>query len=299
MLEYQPIYLILPKIASSFADRVRQQIRGYAWAKIIEIPLKYSHNHPSILARNIGLKSADGPVWSIRTEGVLAVDRALTLEKPCTVRIVSVGGPGVTTPTHIKTMTGYPMEAIRKMCLPDQPVRMIAGGMLTGTTIGDDAMGLATECLGVTVLKEHTEREFLGFMRLGLDRKSYAPCFFSAMRTKFSEALDTAVYGEDRPCIACNFCEEVCPAGIMPHLIHKYLYRDLLEEVDQARVDLCVQCGLCSFVCPSKIELRQQFADALGLIAEEKEQIRLEELKQQKLREEEEQRKLENKQESS
>ncbi len=291
LLEYQPIYLVLPKIASGFADRVRQQIRGYAWAKIIEIPLKYSLNHPSILARSLGLKSADGPVWSIRTEGVLAVDRALTLEKPCTVRLVSVAGPGVALPTHIKTMTGYPIEAIRKLCTGNEPVRMITGGMLTGETIGDDVMGLETECLGVTVLKEHTEREFLGFMRPGSDRESYAPCFLSVVRTKFREPLNTAVRGEGRPCISCNFCEEVCPARIMPHLIHKYLYGDLLEEADQARVDLCVQCGLCSFVCPSKIELRQQFSDALEQIAEEKEQIRLEEVRQQKLREEEEQRK--------
>ena len=299
LLEYQPIYLILPKVASNFADRVRKHIRGYAWAKIIEIPLKYSLNHPSILARNIGLKISDGPVWSIRTEGVLAVDRALTLEKPCTVRIVSVAGPGVTSPTHIKAMAGYPIEALKKMCVGNEPVRMIKGGMLTGKTIGDDELGLETECFGVTVLKEHTEREFLGFMRPGSDRKSYAPCFLSTFRKKFREALDTAIYGEGRPCISCNFCEEVCPAGIMPHLIHKYLYSDLIEEVDQARVDLCVQCGLCSFVCPSKIELRQQFSDALGQIAEEKEQIRLEEIRQQKLREEQEQRKLENRQEKS
>jgi Na+-translocating ferredoxin:NAD+ oxidoreductase RnfC subunit len=62
----------------------------------------------------------------------------------------------------------------------------------------------------------------------------------------------------------------------MPHLLHKYLYEDLIEELDEARVDLCVQCGLCSFVCPSKIELKQQFLDAIDLIAKEKEEVRLE-----------------------
>ena len=56
----------------------------------------------------------------------------------------------------------------------------------------------------------------------------------------------------------------------MPHLIHKYLYLDSIEDADQARVDLCVQCGLCSFVCPSKIELRQQFIEAKEMIEQEK-----------------------------
>ncbi|MHC4187702.1 MAG: 4Fe-4S dicluster domain-containing protein [Planctomycetota bacterium] len=73
----------------------------------------------------------------------------------------------------------------------------------------------------------------------------------------------------------------------MPHLLHKYLYRDLIEEVDQARVDLCIECGLCSYVCPSKIDLRQQFIDAKELIEKEKEEIRLEQERQEKLREEE------------
>jgi Na+-translocating ferredoxin:NAD+ oxidoreductase RnfC subunit len=89
--------------------------------------------------------------------------------------------------------------------------------------------------------------------------------------------------GEGRPCISCNFCEDICPAGITPHLIHKYLYRDLVEEAEQARTDLCVECGLCSYVCPSKIDLRQQLIDAKKLIEQEKEEIRKEKLRQEEL----------------
>jgi Na+-translocating ferredoxin:NAD+ oxidoreductase RnfC subunit len=79
----------------------------------------------------------------------------------------------------------------------------------------------------------------------------------------------------------------------MPHLIHKYLYSDLLEEADQARIDLCVRCGLCSFVCPSKIELTQQFTDAQVMIEEEKEQIIAEQLRKEKLRQQEQARRKE------
>ena len=79
----------------------------------------------------------------------------------------------------------------------------------------------------------------------------------------------------------------------MPYLIHKYLYADLIEEVEQARVDLCVECGLCSYVCPSKIDLRTQFIKAKELIAKEKEEIRQEQLRQEELqKQQEEARKL-------
>ena len=77
----------------------------------------------------------------------------------------------------------------------------------------------------------------------------------------------------------------------MPYLIHKYLYADLIEEVEQARVDLCIECGLCSYVCPSKIDLQTQLIEAKALIEKEKEEIRQEQLRQEQLRQEEEARK--------
>ena len=73
----------------------------------------------------------------------------------------------------------------------------------------------------------------------------------------------------------------------MPYLIHKYLYRDLIEEVEQSRVDLCVECGSCSVVCPSKIDLRNEFVEAKESIKKEKEEIAKEQARQEKLREEE------------
>ena len=287
LLEYQPIYLVLPDIKSEFANLIRNHIRGHAWAKMVEIPLTYPYDDFSILARKLGLNRSAEPVWAVRTEGVLAVDRALTLSKPCLVRIVSIGGTGVNSPTHIKVMPGYPIQMIRDKYVFEPFARMINGGILTGELLGTEALGIDTECRGITILPELKDREFFGFIRPGWDRNCYAACYLSSLRERFSERFTTGLRGEGRPCISCSFCEEVCPAGIIPHLMHKYLYRDLIEEVEQARVDLCIECGLCSFVCPSKIDLVRQFIDAKGLIEQEKEEIRREEERQEKLRQEE------------
>jgi Na+-transporting NADH:ubiquinone oxidoreductase subunit A len=281
LLEYQPIYLIMPNVKSPFATQVREHIRGYAWAKLVQVPLKYPYDNFNILARALGLKKKAGSIWSVRVEGIHAIDQALTASKPFLTRIVSIGGPGVKTPVHLKTIPGYPVKKIIEQYTSSDGVRVIDGGMLTGETIPDDSLGLDTECRGLTILPEHKEREFLGFTRPGWGRKSYSGCFLSSLRKGFRERLTTAMRGEVRPCISCNFCEEVCPAGIMPHLLHKYLYGDLIEEVEQGRVDLCIECGLCSFVCPSKIELRSEFIEAKKLIEKEKEEIRLEQEKQQ------------------
>jgi Na+-transporting NADH:ubiquinone oxidoreductase subunit A len=246
LLEYQPMYLVMPDIKSEFATLVREHIRGYAWAKLIEIPLKYPYDNFNILARKLGLS-----------------------------------------PAHLKAMAGYPVKEIIDRYVFSPFPRIINGGIFTGTKVTEEVFGLETECRGITILPEHKEREFLGFIRPGWERSSYSGCFLSSLRKEFRQRLNTAMYGEGRPCVSCNYCEEVCPANIMPHLLHKYLYRDLIEEVDQARVDLCIECGLCSYVCPSKIDLRQQFIDAKELIEKEKEEIRLEQERQEKLREEE------------
>jgi Na+-transporting NADH:ubiquinone oxidoreductase subunit A len=293
LLEYQPIYLVMPNISSEFANLIRNQIRGYASVKMLEVPLKYPYDHFAILSRRLNLKPGGGPVWAVRTEGILAVDRALTMTKPCTVRIVSIGGIGVNLPTHMKVMPGYPIKKIKESYIFEPAARIINGGILTGRILTSDTLGLDTECRGITVLQELQEREFFGFIRAGWSRHSYSNCYLSSLRKKFEEKYTTAVRGELRPCISCNYCEEVCPAGIMPYLIHKYLYADLIEEVEQARVDLCVECGLCSYVCPSKIDLRTQFIEAKALIAKEKEEIRQEQLRQEELqKQQEEARKL-------
>ncbi len=284
LLEYQPIYLVMPDIKSEFANLIRNHIRGRAWVKVVEIPLMYPYDDFAILARGLGLKPNEVPVWAVRTEGVLAVDRALTLTKPCTVRIISIGGIGVNSPTHIKVVPGYPIEKIKDKYVFEPAARMINGGILTGEILGTKTLGIDTECRGITILPELKDREFLRFIRPGWDRNCYAECFLGSLRAKFRERLTTGICGEARPCISCNFCEEVCPANITPHLIHKYLYRGLIEEAEQARVDLCVECGLCSFVCPSKIDLRKQINDAKMLIAEEKEEIRRERFRQEEAR---------------
>ncbi len=270
LLDYQEIHLVLPDIQSDFAKEVRETLRGYAFVKLLQVPLRFPFDDFALIARKLGLKpNAEAPVWALRTEGVLAFDRALTHSRPCTVRIVTLGGPHVDSPGHMKLMPGYPLADVLADNVGPEPRRVIAGGVFDGSAIKPEQLGLDTECTGLTVLAEATEREFLGWITPGFDRRSYSKCFGSLLSNPGPEALTTAVRGEGRPCISCNFCEEVCPAGIMPHLLHKYIYQDLLEETEAARIDLCIECGLCSYVCPSKLELRCEFVATKQRIAEE------------------------------
>jgi Na(+)-translocating NADH:ubiquinone oxidoreductase A subunit len=269
LLEYQPIYLAFPRIKTEFAIKIKEQLRGYAWVKLIEVSLKYPYDHFEILSRHLGLKRGSGPVWGVHVEGVLAIDHALTSSRPCVERIISVAGPGAGQPQHLRLMAGYPISKIKEEYALQNTVA-IDGGMLTGRLLGETMKGVPAECRGINFIPQHQSREFLSFVRPGFDRQSYSSCFFSSLCSLFPQRLTNAVRGERRPCVSCNFCEEVCPAGIIPHRLHKLIYQDHIDAIERSRIDLCIECGLCSFVCPSKIELVHQFQEAKQTILKEK-----------------------------
>jgi Na(+)-translocating NADH:ubiquinone oxidoreductase A subunit len=270
LLEYQPIYLVLPKVATAFAEQVREAVRGYAYIKPVQVPLRYPFDHFKILAKALGLSHDDEhPTWALRVGGILAMDRSLTMSLPCDTKVISIGGSGAIAPTHLTVMPGYPIKELLSARIAAGPVRIINGGALTGQAIGPEQLGIDVECAGLTLLSEHVNREFLGFVRPGSDRRSYSRCFLSALRRPMPERMTTAVRGERRPCVACGFCEEVCPVGIMPHLLHKLIYQNDLDAVERARLDLCIACGLCSFVCPSKIALGEEFRQTAETIRQE------------------------------
>ena len=261
LLEYQPIHLVFPIFRSALGVKIRAIARGIAWIRLHEIPLLYPHDHPRILARRLGLKSADGIVWSLRTEGVLAVDSAITYDQAVTKRLMAIGGPAVGNRTHFAAIPGYPMDLLREQFGVQEPSRLINGGVLTGTALGSETLGLDSEMQNLTALPATVKRELLAFMRPAFGKRSYSRTFGSVIRGPFQERLSIALRGEHRPCIACGFCAEVCPVWLLPSVIHRQIFADDLDAAEKSRPDLCVGCGLCSFVCTSKIDLRQEILD--------------------------------------
>jgi Na+-transporting NADH:ubiquinone oxidoreductase subunit A len=263
LLRVRQIHVVIPKERWAFATELREALRTQPHVHTIEIRCRYPHDDLRLVARALGMrKRSDSSVWGLGVAGVLAIEDAITSSRPCVGNVVSVGGPGAREPKHLRAVLGYPIKDIVDRYASQGLRRVISGGVLTGTMLEASQAGLDLECEGLTIVPEHEERELFAFTRPGWSRRSYGRVFLSSLRPPFSERLNTALRGEKRACVSCGFCEEVCPAGIMPYLIHKYLYEDNIEEAEKARLDLCVECGLCSFVCPSKIELSTQIADA-------------------------------------
>jgi Na+-transporting NADH:ubiquinone oxidoreductase subunit A len=272
-----PIYVIVPGTDDSLAVELRKAVAACPGAHVVSVPMRFPFDDPALLARYLKLPAGpDATVWAIPVEGVLAVEAALTDGRPCVERIVSFAGPAVTEPTHFRLVPGHPVADILADRLCEEPARVVNGGLLTGVLLPPEQRGIDSECIGLTVVGEPTGQTLLAFARPGISSRSYNRSFVGTLRTDMSMRYKAALSGEVRPCIACGQCADVCPAGILPQVIHRYLYADKLEDAQRTRVDLCVGCGLCSFVCPSKIDLRTELLDAKRVLREEAEAVRAE-----------------------
>ncbi len=272
-----PLYVIIPDTDEPLAAEIRTAAAGCSGAHVVSVPMRFPFDDPALLARYLKLPSGpDTTAWAIPAEGVLAVEAALTHGRPCTDRVVSFAGPAVTEPVHFRLVPGYPIEAILADRLCREPARVVNGGLLTGVALPPEQHGIDSECTGLTVVGELTRQTLLSFARPGISRRSYSRSFVGTLRTDMSMRYKAGLSGEVRPCIACGQCVDVCPAGILPQLIHRHLYAGRLEEAQRMRVDLCVGCVLCSFVCPSKIDLRTELLEAKRELREEAEAVRAE-----------------------
>ncbi|MCJ7451290.1 MAG: electron transport complex subunit RsxC [Steroidobacteraceae bacterium] len=146
---------------------------------------------------------------------------------PAVSRIVTVTGGGVASPANVEARLGTPIAELVALCggYTGDPLRLIAGGSMTGRA-------LATDAIPVT---------------LGLN------CVLVATRADLPDR------GPERPCIRCGDCARVCPAGLLPQQLLAGLAAGDAAFVARHGLADCIECGCCDYVCPSAIPLTESF----------------------------------------
>ncbi len=234
------------------------------WLDVYPLEAKYPQGYdetlvPTILNQRFpyGYSAANIGVVVLNIQAVLGVYEAVVEGKPFIERIIALCGPSLKENIHVKVRVGTPLsEIIPPRLKTDQPARVVLNSLLTGFELNDFALPIDRTFSQIIALPENKHREFLSFLRLGKCRDSYTRTFLAKLLLTVKKLADTNQHGEERPCISCGYCEEVCPVRIIPHLLSKYVKKGLIDET-LMNYDIfnCIECGLCSFVCPSKIPL--------------------------------------------
>ena len=120
----------------------------------------------------------------------------------------------------------------------------------------------------VAVLREGTEREFLGWQKPGFDQFSITRAFASSLNAAKTFAMTTSTGGSKRAMVPIGSYEKVMPLDILATQLLRAL---IVGDTEQAQLLGCLELAeedlaLCTFVCPGKYEYGSILRDSLSAI---------------------------------
>jgi electron transport complex protein RnfC len=153
-----------------------------------------------------------------------AAYQAVKHGKPLIDRIVTVTGTAVKRPKNLLVKIGSPVIDVVNFCggYVKQPKQIIFGGPMMGIAQYSENVPTIKGTSGIMVCKD-------------------------------------AVIPEQCPCVRCASCVDVCPMGLMPTEIYKFVNNKNYSKAEEYGVLDCIECGCCAYSCPSRIPLVHYF----------------------------------------
>jgi len=255
------ITVVIGDEQSSLIGEIEPMSANVTWMEVATITSKYPANLkelaiPTVLGKKypVGYGPAHIGVLFLSINHVLLVEKAIN-GKPAASTYVALSGPGWKENVVIEVLVGTPIKTIKDAYLAEGDIRVSRNTALKNQVLTDkDVVDYNLDVM--IALPEDRERKALFFFRPGKNVDSYTNAFISRLMPKASKTAGTNLYGERRPCVSCTYCQNVCPVGLIPHLLHKHVDKDILNKrVAEYKIFDCIECGLCDYVCPSKIEI--------------------------------------------
>ncbi len=234
---------------------------------------KINRLHPS---GNVGvqihhidpIKNGDDTRWYLSMQDLNRIGFYFNNNKYFNFKYYSVGGNGVVNPSYYKTLIGTPIKKITGFS--EDRIRFISGDVLSGTeTQKEMSIDFYDEVLSVIEFSE--KREFLGWLKPGIDKYSLTGTFLSKIISNNKSKLNTHLNGSVRTIIPMGNWESVLPMNIYPeYLVKSILCKDIdmMEKLgiyESSPEDY----ALCSFICQSKVEVSNIIQDGLDIIRDE------------------------------
>lgn len=229
-------------------------------------------------------------VWYVGLQDVLAIGKLFGTGKLDVRRLVSLAGPSVKNPRHLRTRIGAAVDDLVAAELRSGPSgdgaqvvsphggaklpahRVISGSVLSGRAAHGDATGyLGRYHQQISALPEDVERRFLGWLAPGASEFSVTNLFVSKLTPRKRFALTTSTHGSPRAIVPIGLYEKVVPLDLQPTFLLKAL---AVGDVERAEELGCLELdeedlALCTFVCPGKIDHGSHLRSVLTTIEKE------------------------------
>lgn len=221
----------------------------------------YPANNPGVFLYHNKKTQEENASWGVRSLDVIRMGQLFKTGNYPIERLIVLAGTQAKKPRYIKTREAINLSFLSKEFLNSDPVRIIAGGVLTGDKVTLES-GLGYSDYAINLIREGQERELLTFFRGGYDKPTFGNTYLSAINKKQKFTMTSSVNGGHRACISCGVCAKVCQVDSAPQMIMKSLNVDDVETAVKYGLLDIVDTGLYTYVCPSKIELDEIFRAA-------------------------------------
>ncbi len=215
--------------------------------------------------------SRNKQVWHISAQDVIAIGVLFSRGTVDVERVVSLAGPSVINPRLIKTRMGASIDDVTAGEVKEGTHRNISGSVLSGRRAQKETAYLGKFHQQISVIPEGGKREFLGWLRPGLDHYSVKNIVLSRLFPRKQFSFSASTHGSRRAIVPVGTYEKVMPLDIMPTPLLRAL---AVDDIDEAENLGCLELdeedlALCTFVCPAKIEHGSKLRRNLSLIEKE------------------------------
>ena len=220
---------------------------------------------PGVVLYQLKRTQKENRSWCISAEHLIRMAQFLLTGRYPVKRVVTVTRSNDKKP-HILTRQGAPVKNLVGS-LDDNS--LITTGRFNGRIVDFEThMGFFETCLNI--INNTQKEELFGFIQPGLTTPTASKTFLSCL-TQTPKNLDCNIHGEERACINCGYCTNICPVDLAPNFVMKALLSDDIEDALSYGLLDCCRCGLCSYACPSKIELTKILSDGMDAHYKDKE----------------------------
>ena len=218
--------------------------------------------------------SLNRTVWTINYQDVVMIGKLFKSGSLDTTRTIAFCGPQVEAPCLIETEIGASISEVSAGKTLEGNNRFVSGSVLCGREANSYTNYLGRYNSQISVLREveKEDREFLNFLRPGLEKHSVLPLFLTKLKEKFLKLnYTTAMNGADRAIVPIGVFEDIFPFNMMITQLLKSIVigdTELAQKLGILELDE-EDLSLCTYACPSKYDYGSLLREMLTKIEEE------------------------------
>jgi len=230
------IHVTVDKSIMNVATQMDAALQDASWFNLYPMEARYPQGLdeviiPILLKREYpyGYIPAHIGISTLNVRDIQFIYEAVVQNKPLIECLIALCGPGFENNQWVRVRVGTSLQVIEESVKANKSVRLITGTLLTGVPLTDMSLPVERSWGSIAAIPEETGSGFFSFAAPGFKKDSYTRTFASSF-LNFKKTVDTNLHGEERSCIFCGYCEDVCPVGIIPHLIYRNVERGKIED---------------------------------------------------------------------